>query len=107
MYPNDAPNFGYNCGSAADVVIAWAHKYIGSPTNNDNGPGHSAVVKANDYNGHFYARIEIDGKYYIAEPLNYQNQKMKEDLENGTSLGLLYKDPLTSDSRYYPTNVGY
>jgi len=105
--PEYSSYFGYNCGSAADVVIAWAHKYIGSPTNHDNGPGHSAVVKANDYNGHFYARIEIDGKYYIAEPRNYQNESIREALKTDSVIGLLDKEPLTPDSRYYPTNVGY
>lgn len=107
LNPGEADNFGYNCGSGADVVIWWAHKYLGCPANEYDGDGHSAVVKANDYNGHFYARIEIDGKYYIAEPRNYQNESIREALKTDSVIGLLDKEPLTPDSRYYPTNVGY
>ena len=103
MYPNDAPNFGYNCGSGADVVLAWAQKYLGCP----KGHGHSVIVNANNYNGHVYARVEIDGKFYIAEPRNYQNETIRENLKNDSVLGLLDKDPLTTDSPYHPNKLGY
>ena len=105
--PSEVNNFGYNCGSGAGVVIWWAHKYLGSPSNETDGSGHSAIVNANDYNGHVYARVEIDGKYYIAEPRNYQNETIREKLKNDSVLGLLDKDPLTTDSPYHPNNLGY
>ena len=105
--PSQANNFGYNCGSAAGVVIWWAHKYLGSPSNETDGSGHSAIVNANNYNGHVYARVEIDGEFYIAEPSNYQNEKNRQDLISGQYAGLLHKDPLTTDSPYHPNNLGY
>ena len=101
-YPGKKGAYGYNCGSGAGVVLAWAQKYLGCP----KGHGHSAIVNANNYNGHVYARVEIDGEFYIAEPYNYKNEEHREFLKNN-DWGFVKKDPLTTDSPYHPNNLGY